>query len=134
MAAIYTDYAVQQFLKEMRDGSGTIPTSYWAALFTTTPNLAGAGGVEVSVGWYSRQPLTYAAPSGRSMANSAAVTFTSSAASAIPSDVVSLGIFDDDGSPSGNLWIILPLTVPLSVGIGSQVIYPIGQIIQEYAS
>lgn len=130
MAWIDTDYAVGEILKELRNSGGTFPTTWYAGLFTTAPNAAGTGGVEVSVGWYSRISFTWAAHSGRTMANSSAVSFATSAASAIPSPVVALGCFD--ALTSGNLWHILTLTTPLTVGIGSQVNFPIGQIIQEF--
>lgn len=141
MAAIYTTYAVQQFLKEMRDGSGAIPTTYYAAAYTVAPIIdGGTGGTEIpSAGggphsWYARQLLAYAAPSGRTMANSGIITFTSSSLTAVTGNVVALAITDDSATGGGNIWIILPLTSPIAVGIGSQLIFPIGQILQEFAA
>ena len=140
MAAIYTTYAVQQFLNEMKDGSGTIPTSYFAAAYTVAPIIdGGTGGTELSSAgggphsWYARQALAYATPSGRTMANSGIITFTSSSPTAVTGNVVALVIADSGTIGAGNIWIILPLTSPIAVGIGSQLIFPIGQILQEFA-
>ena len=136
MAAIYTTHAVQQFLLEMKDGTGTIPTSYFASAWLTAPAIDGTGGSEINAGshsWYARQSLSYASPSGRSMANSGAITFTNNSPTA-PGTVNALVIADNVTPGAGNLWIILPLTAPITVGIGSQLIFPIGQIVQEFSA
>ncbi len=140
MAAIYTTYAVTQFLNEMRDGTGTIPTSYFAAAYTVTPIInGGTGGTEIpSAGggphsWYARQALAYASPSGRTMANSGIITFPTSN-SVVTGNVVALAITDSGTTGGGNIWVILPLTSPVAIGIGSQLIFPIGQILQEFAA
>lgn len=135
MATIYTTLAVAEILKEIKDGSGTFPSTWDAACFTTTPAIDGTGGVEINSGthtWYSRKSIAFASPSGRTMANSGAVSFTTSATSSLgASPIVSLGIF---AGGTNNLWIILPLTSPLSVGINSVVNFPVGQITQEFAA
>jgi len=135
--ASWSNYAINQIHLEMKDGTGTIPTTYYAAMFKVTPALDGTGGTEVDSAvntWYARQALTLAAPSlsGRSIANSVACTFHASAPDAISGNIVSLGWFD--AATAGNLWLIQPLTTQLSVGIGSQVIFPIGQLIHEVLS
>lgn len=132
--ASFTNYAWQQIHLKMKDGSGTIPTSYYAAMFKVTPALDGTGGTEVDSAvntWYARQALTLGTPSlsGRSIANSAVSTFHASAPDAISGNIVSLGWYD--ASTSGNLWLIMPLTTPLTVGIGSLVSFPVGQLIHE---
>lgn len=133
MAWIDTDYAVGEMLKELRNGGGTFPSTWYVGLFTTTPTSAGTGGVEIASSpthtWYARQTAPWAAPSGRTMANSGAVTFTSSSPTAAGT-VSALGYFD--ALTSGNLWHILILTTPLTIGVGSLVSFPIGQIIQEF--
>ena len=56
--ASFTNYACQQIHLMMKDGSGTIPTSYYAAMFKVTPALDGTGGTEVDPlvnTWYARQ-------------------------------------------------------------------------------
>lgn len=135
MAAIYTTYAVGEILKEIRNSGGTFPGTWYTGMFTTTPAIDGTGGVEIASSpthtWYARQATTWGAPSGRTMSNSGAVTFTTSAPTA-PGTVQSLGVFD--ALTSGNLWIILPLTTPLAIGVGSQAVFPIGQMIQEFAA
>jgi hypothetical protein len=134
MAASLTTFAVNQILLEMKDGTGTIPTTFYAALFSTTPGIDGTGGVEISSGahtWYGRQDATLDTISGRTIANTSAVTFTNSAGSAAGT-MLSLGLLD--ASTSGNLWWILPLTTPLTIGVGSQVNFPAGQIVAEFTS
>lgn len=133
MAWIDTNYAVTELLKELKDSSGTFPGTWYVGLFTTAPNSAGSGGVEIAASpthtWYARQTLTWAAPSGRTMSNSNAISFTTSAPTA-PGTVVAIGLFD--ASTSGNLWHVLTLTTPLVIGVGSVVNFPIGQITQEF--
>lgn len=134
MAATLTDYGVNQILLEMKDGSGTIPTTFYAALFSVTPALDGTGGTEINSAthaWYERQAATMDTISGRTLANLSAVNFTNSAATA-PGTMLSLGLFD--ALTVGNLWWVLPLTTPLVIGVGSQVNFPIGQIVAEFTS
>lgn len=135
--ASWTNYAIQQIHLEMKDGSGTIPSTYYAAMMKTTPALDGTGGVEVDSAvntWYARQALTLAAPSlsGRSIANSAVCTFTASAPDAISGNILSLVWYD--ALTSGNAWLIMPLTTVITVGIGTPVSFPIGQLIHEVLS
>ena len=83
MAAL-TNYAVQQINLEMKDGTGTIPSTYYAAAMKVMPGLDGTGGTEIDPGvdtWYARQAVTLDTPSlaGRSMANAAAIEWTASA-------------------------------------------------------
>lgn len=136
MAWIDTNYGAGQILTALRNDSVTFPSSSWyAGLFLVTPAIDGTGGTEIASSpthtWYARQLLAWAAPSGRTMSNSGALTFHASSPTA-PGTVLSLGIFD--AVTSGNLWHILTLTSPLAIGVGSQVIFPIGQIIQEFSA
>lgn len=129
----HSNYAVQQIFLEIKDGSGTFPGTLYAALYTVAPGLDGSGGTEIDSGthtWYARQAVTWGTPSlaGRTVANSAAVNFTNSAASA-PGNVTHIGLMT--ASTSGNLWRLMQLTTPISIGIGSKVEFPIGQIVME---
>jgi hypothetical protein len=113
MAWIDTDYAVGELLKELRNSGGTFPGTWYVGLFTTTPTSAGTGGVEIA----------------SSPTHSNAITFTSSSPTA-PGTVTAIGLFD--ALTSGNLWHVLTLTTPLTIGVGSLVSFPVGQIIQEF--
>lgn len=131
----HSNYAVQQIYLEIKDGSGTFPGTLYAALFTTAPGLDGSGGSEIDAGtytWYERKAVTWASPSlaGRTMANSAAVTFTS-AATPVPSPLLVTHMGLMTASTSGNLWRLLQLTTPISIGLNSKVEFPIGQIVIE---
>lgn len=136
MAAIYTTYAVQQFMLEMKDGSGTIPTSYYLAAYTVLPSVSltsGLGGTEVNSAvntWYARQAITLGSPSGRTQTQTNLITFTNSAASAVSGAIVGCAVVDH--LTAGNVWIVLPGTTLITVGIGSQLIVPIGQMIMEF--
>lgn len=135
--ASLTNYAVQQLNLEMKDGSGTIPTTFYAALMKTSPALDGTGGVEVDSGvntWYARIAATMdtVSLSGRSLSNTSAILFTASAADAVSGNIVSLCIFD--ALTSGNCWFILPLTTQMAIGIGSLVNFPIGQAVVEFTT
>lgn len=64
----------------------------YVALFTTLPSEAGAGGVEPAGGAYARQAVTFAAPAGGAMANTADVLFPQ--ASANWGTVIGFGLCD----------------------------------------
>ncbi len=130
----HSNYAVQQIFLEIKDGSGTFPATLYAALFTTAPGLDGTGGSELSSVTHSgdaRQAVTWGTPSlaGRTIANSAAVTFTNSSATNVTGNVTHVGLYT--ALTSGNLWRLLTLTTPFAVVIGSKVEFPIGQIVLE---
>lgn len=71
---------------------------YYLALFTTAPSETG-GGTEVSGGAYARQAVTFGAPSGGSMKNSAAIEFPT--ATANWGTATAWGLFD--AATAGNL-------------------------------
>lgn len=135
--ASLSNHAVQQFHLEMKDGTGTIPTSYYAAAMKVMPGLDGTGGTEIDSAvntWYARQAITYASPSlaGRSMANSAEISWTASAASAVTGNIVGVVVYDH--ATAGNPWLILPATNVISVGLGSPLKAAIGQLVSEFTT
>lgn len=139
MSAVYSDYAVQQILLRQQDGSGTIPngtTGYYSALFTTPPTLANTGGVELNPStpstFYFRLPTTLGTPASRTQSNQDTLTFTPGSLIAIANPITHLGLMT--AVTGGNLWILLPLATPITVGIGSQVIFPTGQITFNFAA
>ena len=79
----------------------TPPTALYVALYNGDPTDAGTGGTEVttSVRAAGRVAATYSAPSGKSMTNSAAVSFGNSA-SAVAS-VTHFAVFD--AATGGNM-------------------------------
>lgn len=81
--------------------AATRPTSWTVALFTTAPNNAGAGGVEVSGGSYARQSVTFTTSAGdpSNATNSAAVEWP--VATAGWGTVVAAGVYDNGGNLLG---------------------------------
>ena len=60
-------------------------TGSWLALYTTSPNAADVGGVEVTGGSYARQAITFGAPNLTTgvMTNTNAISFANLPAAAI---------------------------------------------------
>lgn len=119
------------FNRAFRNTAGSWPATVYLGLFKTPPILDGTGFVEVTTGdltGYARQLATFAAPSGRAVANSVACLFSSSAV--VPGGtfiVTHGGIFD--ASVAGSVMAYGALTTPLTVGAGSLVNIPIGQLV-----
>lgn len=135
--ASFTNYAVQQIHLEMKDGTGTIPTTYYAAAMKVMPGLDGTGGTEIDSGvdtWYARQAVTFGAPSlaGRSMANSAEIVWTNSAGTTVSGNIVGVVLYT--ASSGGNAWQLLPATNQISVGSGSPLKAAIGQLVSEFTT
>jgi len=87
-----SDYLEDAILNHvLRNVSLTSPTTVYCALFTVAPTDSG-GGTEVSGGSYARTAITFGAPSGGVVSNSAAVTFPT--ATAGWGTVVAFAIFD----------------------------------------
>ncbi len=137
MASI-TNYGAYQFHLELKDGSGTIPTTLYAALLRATPSLVdGTGGNEVDVAvntWYERVDGTMdtASSGGRSLVNTSTVTFDAAAPTAVTGNITCIGLYD--ALTVGNLWFVLPLTSALTVGVGTPIIFPAGQLVHEFLS
>lgn len=110
-----TDYLEDALLNHvLRNTAYTSPTTIYVGLFTTMPSDDGTGGVEVSGGSYARQSVTFSAPSGGQVANSALVSFPTATASW--GTILGMGLFD---APSGgNLLYYGTLTASKSVGTG----------------
>ena len=82
----------------LRNTTYTSPSVVYAALFTSDPTDAGTG-TEVTGGSYTREAITFGAPSNGASTNSAAVEFDQ--ATADWGTVTHFGIYD--ASTSGNL-------------------------------
>lgn len=85
----------------------------YAALFSTEPAEDGTGGVELSVAGYSRQSVTFGAPTddgagAQQMSNTNVITYGPLTADA--PQVVAVGIFD--AVSGGTLRYVITLTTP----------------------
>jgi hypothetical protein len=95
----FSDYLESALLNAVfRNTSYTSPATVYVALYTAAPSDAG-GGTEVTGNGYSRQSASFNAPSGGSIANTGAVTFTASGGAW--GTVSHFGVFD--ASSGGNL-------------------------------
>jgi hypothetical protein len=114
MAAISTA-EVQNFLAAITgQASWSAPTGNRMLRLYTTANGSdtSAATPEVSGGSYTPQIVAWDAPSGRSIQNNGAVTFT-----AMPATTVSaVEVYDSTGTPRRLLWG--PLTSPKTVDAG----------------
>lgn len=121
MAASLTDFGENAILNVLRGiaASGFAP---FVALFTVAPGESG-GGTEVSGGSYSRQAVTFGAPSGGQIANSSIINFTTPTANW--GNVVAWGIFD--ASSGGNLWAYCDIATQ-TINTGTAVNFQAGQL------
>lgn len=88
-----SDYLENAVLNHvLRNTALTSPTTVYAALYTAAPTDAG-GGTEVSGNAYARTAITFGAPSGGVVSNSAAVTFPT-ASGGNWGTIVAMGVFD----------------------------------------
>ena len=126
MASSTLSYATsQQLLDYLLKGVNlpTMPASLWLALFTTTPNLNGTGGVEVSNSGtgYARVELprisgTWTGPTGTNQEynNTSEIIFP------VPTGnwgtIVSLGIYD--AAANGNLIFVSTIATSKSIQLG----------------
>jgi len=123
MAAL-SDYLENALLNHvLRATTYVSPVPVYVALFLTDPTDAG-GGTEVSGGSYSRQVVTFNAPSGGSCDN-ALVTFTT--ATADWGTIPYIALFD--AASAGNLLFHAPLLDTVTVLNGETFSIPAGQLI-----
>ena len=119
----FTDYTENALLNHLlRNVALTSPAAVYFALFTVAPTDAG-GGTEVAGSGYARQAITFGAPSGGAVANTAAVSFT--AAGGNFGTVLAVGIFD--ALTAGNMlaWDGIASAV---INDGDTINFPIGDI------
>jgi hypothetical protein len=95
----FSDYLENAALNHFfRNTPTTAPAQVFLQHYTVAPTDAG-GGTQVSAGGYTRQPITFGAPSGGVIANTAAVANTASGAAF--GTLVAVGVFD--AATGGNL-------------------------------
>lgn len=119
----FTDYLENALLSHVfRNTPLASPSAVYLALYTASPSDA-AGGTEVSGSGYSRQAVTFGAPSGGVIANSAGVSFTASGGAF--GTVVAVAILD--ASTAGNMLSWAPIT-SATVGDGDTINFATGQL------
>jgi hypothetical protein len=115
----------QQFMDYLLKGVAlpSLPGSLWLALFTTTPNLNGVAGVEVSTSGtgYTRVELprvsgTWTGPTGTNQEYNNTVELIFPVPTGNWGAIVSLGIYDS--ASNGNLIFISTIATSKSISIG----------------
>lgn len=120
-----SDYLKVNILNEVLRGTNyAAPGTVYLAAFTVAPTDAG-GGTEVSGGSYARQTVTFAAPSGNQVSNTADILFP--IASESWGTIVHFGIFD--AASAGNMLYHTALTASRTIETGDQLRVPTGQLI-----
>lgn len=114
----FTDYFEDVVLEHLRTGQGTL----YLALFTTPTGDDGSG-TEAVGGGYARQEITFAAPSGGSMANDVAVTFSAMA----DTELVEAALFD--APTGGNMLVHAPLVASILPAPGADVTLPVAGVV-----
>lgn len=121
-----TDYTENKVLDHINGKTSfTMPTAH-VALFTAAPSDSG-GGTEVTGGSYARVATTgstWAAASGGSTSNAAAITFPTATASW--GTVTHYALFD--ASTSGNMLRWAALTASKTIGSGDTASFAIGAL------
>lgn len=82
----------------LRNQTYTSPANVWASLYSTAPTVS-TGGTEITGNGYSRQSVTFSAPTNGSAASNVAVTFTCTGNNW--PGVVAIGV--TDASTGGNI-------------------------------
>lgn len=126
----FSDYLELKVLDQIFSNTAyTVPTTVYAALFTTSPNTeTGAGGTEVTGGSYARVAITnnstnFPAASAGSKSNGTTITFATPTAGW--GTVVGFGLYD--ASTAGNLLVSAALTVSKTINTGDSVTFAPGQ-------
>ncbi len=118
-----SDYLENALLNHvLRNTALSSPTTVYAALYSTVPT--DTGGTELSGNGYSRQAVTFGAPSGGSCSNTAAVTFTASGGDW--GTVQGVGLYD--ASTGGNLLFRGALETSKTIANGDSLQFAVGQL------
>lgn len=123
-SATSTNYLHNNWMRFLLEGQAfTPPASLWIGLYTTVPNLAGTGGVEVSTsgtGYGRRQILSvdasWSGPAGTNQEYSNAQDITYNVPTANWGTITGAGLFDAE--TAGNLLYIATLQTPKTVNNG----------------
>lgn len=113
-----SNFAEIAFLNAMRGQNFPAPSSMYVGLFLTSPTETGTSGIEVSYVGYSRQLITFAAPTSTSggigIRNNTQITFPKSQADA--GTITFKGIFDS--VVGGNMYMYGNLTESMPIVSG----------------
>lgn len=109
-------------------GGLTPPSTYYVALFTTSPDPDGTGGVEASYTDYARFAVTndsteFPAAAGSPPVKTNGNDWDFGVAGSGPTSVVSLGFYDDPtATGAAPLWAVVDLTgAPVTINNGADV-------------
>jgi hypothetical protein len=118
-----TDYLQNAVINAtVRNTSYTSPTTVYASLYSVAPTESSAG-TEITGNGYSRQSVTFSAPSLGIAVSNAAVTFTCTTSNWPP--VIAFGIMD--ASTSGNLMYYKTI-VSRQINVGDSLVFATGDI------
>lgn len=110
-----SDYAENLIATWLTSASAaTRPTAWYVALYTSATDDA-AGGTELSGNGYTRQSVTFTAPSGGQVTNSAVVTFGPCTGTAWGT-VTHFAVYD--AAASGNRLFHGALSSPRTIAVG----------------
>lgn len=123
MAAISTSLTHKLFNLVLRNQPYTPPTQIWIALYTSDPGDDDRG-TEVSGGGYQRVAVTFGAPANRKISNSNTVEFPEATGSW--GTITHIGL--RTAQTGGELLYYGPLTSPVTLGPGQQLIFKPGSI------
>lgn len=119
----FSDYTENAVLNHVfRATAMTSPATVRVGLFTAAPSDTG-GGTEVSGNGYSRQAVTFGAPSNGVIANTGAVNFT--AAGGAWGAITHVGYFD--AATAGNMLAWAPIT-SATIGDGDTLQFAVGAL------
>jgi hypothetical protein len=118
-----TDYLQDALINAtVRNITYTSPGNVYASLYSVAPSESSAG-TEITGNGYSRQSVTFSAPSLGTAVSNAAVTFTCSSSNWPP--VIAFGIMD--ANTSGNLMYFKTIS-SRQINVGDSLVYASGDI------
>ena len=119
----FSNYLANEILDEVFSGNAySVPSTFYLALYTATPN-AGGGGTELSGNGYARQTVAFTT-TAQTSSNTAAVEYPTATASW--GTITSVGVFD--ALTSGNLLAFGNLTASKTIGTGDVLRIPAGDL------
>ena len=119
----FSNYLANEILDDVFSGNAySVPSTFYLALYTATPN-AGGGGTELSGNGYARQTVAFTT-TAQTSSNTAAVEYPTATASW--GTITSVGVFD--ALTSGNLLAFGNLTASKTIGTGDVLRIPAGDL------
>ena len=119
----FSNYLANEILDDVFSGNAySVPSTFYLALYTATPN-AGGGGTELSGNGYARQTVAFTT-TAQTSSNTAAVEYPTATASW--GTITSVGVFD--ALTSGNLLAFGNLTASKTIASGDVLRIPTGDL------